>query len=76
MTDAAARNLERLAHVRMFVMTAAKAELYKLDASIRCNGADLWHDAGYAKIKSELIADLRDNLLPTRSPRLTVESPV
>jgi hypothetical protein len=37
---------------------------------------NLWSDAGYARIKSELIADLRDNLPRPRTERLTVEAPV
>ncbi len=36
---------------------------------------NLWNDAGYAKMKSDLIADLYDNLPPTRSPQLTVDAP-
>jgi arylsulfatase A-like enzyme len=37
---------------------------------------NLWSDAGYAKIKSELIADLRDNLPRPCTEPLTVEAPV
>jgi arylsulfatase A-like enzyme len=37
---------------------------------------NLWSDAGYAKLKSDLIADLYDNQPPARDPRLAVESPV
>ena len=36
---------------------------------------NLWNDAGHAKLKSDLIADLYDNLPPPRSPQLTVEAP-
>ncbi len=36
---------------------------------------NLWNDAGYAKLKSDLIADLYDNLPPSRSPQLAVEAP-
>jgi arylsulfatase A-like enzyme len=53
----------------------SEGELYKLDED-PLQWRNLWDDAGYAKMKSELIADLRDHLPPARSPRLTVESPV
>ncbi len=36
---------------------------------------NLWADAGYARLKSDLIADLRDHLPPERNPKLTVEAP-
>ncbi len=35
---------------------------------------NLWNDPGYEKIKSDLIADLYDNLPPARNPALAVES--
>jgi hypothetical protein len=36
---------------------------------------NLWSDAGCAKLKSELIADLYDILPPPRDPQLPVEAP-
>jgi hypothetical protein len=36
---------------------------------------NLWSDPGCAKLKSDLIADLYDNLPPARSPQLTVDAP-
>ncbi len=36
---------------------------------------NLWNDAGFAKLKSDLIADLYDNLPPPRDPQLPVEAP-
>ncbi len=36
---------------------------------------NLWSDAGFAKLKSALIADLYDNLPPKRDPQLPVEAP-
>jgi arylsulfatase A-like enzyme len=35
---------------------------------------NLWNDPGYKKIKSDLTADLYDNLPPARNPALAVES--
>jgi hypothetical protein len=36
---------------------------------------NLWNDAGHAKLKSDLIADLYANLPPARTPQLTVDAP-
>jgi arylsulfatase A-like enzyme len=36
---------------------------------------NLWNDAGYAKRKSDLVADLYDHLPKAREPRLPVEAP-
>ena len=36
---------------------------------------NLWNDAGYLRLKSDLIADLYDHLPPERTPRLTVDAP-
>ncbi|HVC44435.1 MAG TPA: sulfatase-like hydrolase/transferase, partial [Candidatus Binataceae bacterium] len=36
---------------------------------------NLWDDPGYRKIKSDLIADLYDNLPPARIPALAVDAP-
>ena len=36
---------------------------------------NLWSDPSHAKLKSDLIADLYDNLPPARTPQLTVEAP-
>ncbi|HLI79069.1 MAG TPA: hypothetical protein VKV03_03740, partial [Candidatus Binataceae bacterium] len=52
-----------------------EGELYNL-AEDPLQWRNLWDDAGYAKIKSDLLADLRDHLPPARTPRLKVESPV
>jgi hypothetical protein len=34
-----------------------------------------WNDPGCAKLRSDLIADLHDNLPTPRTPMLAVESP-
>ncbi len=52
-----------------------EGELYNLNED-PLQWRNLWGDAGYAKIKSDLIADLYDNLPPPRNPPLAVESPV
>jgi arylsulfatase A-like enzyme len=36
---------------------------------------NLWNDPGYAKLKSDLIADLYDNLPAPRAPQLRVQAP-
>jgi arylsulfatase A-like enzyme len=36
---------------------------------------NLWDDPGYAKLKSDLRADLYDNLPPERKPKLPVDAP-
>ena len=36
---------------------------------------NLWNDRGYAKVKSDLVADLYDNLPPPRAPQLRVAAP-
>ena len=36
---------------------------------------NLWNDAGHARLKSDLIADLYGHLPPERTPRLTVDAP-
>jgi hypothetical protein len=36
---------------------------------------NLWNDPGYAKLKSDLRADLYDNLPPERAPKLAVDAP-
>ena len=36
---------------------------------------NLWDDPAYAKLKSDLRADLYDNLPPERNPKLPVEPP-
>jgi len=36
---------------------------------------NLWNDPGSAKLKSDLRADLYDNLPPERKPKLPVEAP-
>ncbi len=51
-----------------------EGELYDL-AEDPMQWRNLWGDAGYAKIKSDLIADLRDNLPPPRADRLNVDAP-
>jgi arylsulfatase A-like enzyme len=53
----------------------SEGELYNL-AEDPLQWRNLWNDAGYAKLKSDLIADLYDSLPPARDPRLAVESPV
>ncbi len=51
-----------------------EGELYNLNDD-PLQWRNLWDDPGYRKIKSELVADLYDNLPPARSPALTVEAP-
>ena len=36
---------------------------------------NLWDDPKHRSLKSDLIADLYDNLPPERSPKLKVEAP-
>jgi arylsulfatase A-like enzyme len=52
-----------------------EGELYNLNDD-PLQWRNLWDDAGYRTIRSDLIADLRDNLPKPREPRLTVEAPV
>ena len=51
-----------------------EGELYNLNDD-PLQRQNLWNDAGYRKIKSDLLADLYDNLPPARSPALTVDAP-
>jgi arylsulfatase A-like enzyme len=51
-----------------------EGELYNL-AEDPLQWRNLWDDAGYRKIRSDLIADLYDNLPKARDPRLTVDAP-
>ncbi|HEY2483646.1 MAG TPA: sulfatase-like hydrolase/transferase [Candidatus Binataceae bacterium] len=51
-----------------------EGELYNL-AEDPLQWRNLWDDAGYRKVKSDLIADLYDNLPKARDPRLTVDAP-
>jgi hypothetical protein len=53
----------------------SEGELYNLSED-PLQWRNLWNDAGCAKLKSDLIADLYDNLPRPRSPRLNVDSPV
>jgi hypothetical protein len=41
----------------------------------RLQWEDLWDDAKHRSLKSDLIANLYDNLPPQRSPKLEVEVP-
>lgn len=41
-----------------------------------CQWRNLWDDPAYKSLKSDLLADLLDNMPPTRSPALEVVSPV
>jgi len=54
--------------------TGAEGELYKLSED-PLQWRNLWHDQGLAKIKSDLIADLYDNLPKPRDQRLSVDAP-
>jgi arylsulfatase A-like enzyme len=59
----------------VIVYDGTEGELYDLrDDPLQWR--NLWNDAGYQKLKSDLIADLYDNLPAPRSPKLSVESPV
>jgi len=51
-----------------------EGELYNLSED-PMQWRNLWNDAGCAKLKSDLIADLYDNLPPPRDPQLPVEAP-
>jgi len=51
-----------------------EGELYNL-AEDPMQWRNLWNDAGYLKLKSDLIADLYDNLPKSRIPMLPVEAP-
>jgi arylsulfatase A-like enzyme len=51
-----------------------EGELYDLRAD-PLQWRNLWADAGYARLKSDLIADLYDHLPAARQPKLAVEAP-
>jgi arylsulfatase A-like enzyme len=51
-----------------------EGELYNLSED-PLQWRNLWSDAGYAKRKSDLIADLYDHLPPERNPKLKIEAP-
>ncbi|MGH7813657.1 MAG: sulfatase family protein [Candidatus Binataceae bacterium] len=51
-----------------------EGELYNLKED-PLQWRNLWNDPGCAKLKSDLIADLYDNLPPPRKPQLTVDAP-
>jgi len=51
-----------------------EGELYNLSED-PMQWRNLWRDLGAAKVRSDLVADLYDNLPPERSPKLKVESP-
>jgi len=50
-----------------------EGELYNLSED-PLQWRNLWNDAGYAKRKSDLIADLYDHLPPERNPKLAVDA--
>ncbi|HEY2663680.1 MAG TPA: sulfatase-like hydrolase/transferase [Candidatus Binataceae bacterium] len=54
--------------------TGTEGELYKLSED-PLQWRNLWQDRGFAKVKSDLIADLYDNLPKPREPRLSVDAP-
>ena len=51
-----------------------EGELYNL-AEDPHQWRNLWSDAGYAKVKSDLVADLYDHLPAARDPQFKVEAP-
>ncbi len=51
-----------------------EGELYNLTNDPR-QWENLWDDPGFRSVKSDLIADLYDNLPPERTPKLKVEAP-
>ena len=51
-----------------------EGELYDLGAD-PLQWRNLWDEAGYRKLRSDLVADLYDHLPPRREPPLPVESP-
>jgi hypothetical protein len=51
-----------------------EGELYNLREDPK-QWRNLWDDPGYAKLKSNLRADLYDNLPPERNPKLPVDAP-
>ncbi|HKN00257.1 MAG TPA: hypothetical protein VJX23_07045, partial [Candidatus Binataceae bacterium] len=52
-----------------------EGELYNLNED-PLQWRNLWNDPGYRKMKSDLTADLYDNLPKRREPMLTVDAPV
>jgi len=52
----------------------SEGELYNL-AEDPLQWRNLWNDAGYAQLKSDLVADLYDHLPKARDPQLTVQAP-
>ncbi|MGO9602469.1 MAG: sulfatase [Candidatus Binataceae bacterium] len=52
-----------------------EGELYNLNED-PLQWRNLWNDAGYRKMKSDLMADLYDHLPKPREPMLTVDAPV
>jgi arylsulfatase A-like enzyme len=51
-----------------------EGELYNVQEDPR-QWRNLWNDAGYARLKSDLVADLYDQLPKPRDPQLQVEAP-
>jgi arylsulfatase A-like enzyme len=51
-----------------------EGELYNVQEDPR-QWHNLWKDAGYARLKSDLVADLYDHLPKPQEPRLEVEAP-
>jgi len=52
-----------------------EGELCNLDEDPPLQWRNLWNDAGYCKVKPDLVADLYDNLPKPRAPQLTVDVP-
>jgi arylsulfatase A-like enzyme len=75
-------NLEPLLRMRIgagapmpnIVYDGTEGELYNLRED-PLQWRNLWNDAAYKKLKSDLVAELYDNLPPVRSPKLSVEAP-
>ncbi len=56
-------------------MTGSEGELYDHKKDPR-QFRNLWNDPAYVSLKSDLLADLRDNLPPVHDPKLECVAPV
>jgi len=58
-----------------FVHDGTEGELYRLEDDPH-QRENLWDDPAHRSVRDDLVADLRDHLVPTREPRLALEAPV
>ena len=68
------RRWRRAARIFDIRYDGTEGELYNLRED-PMQWRNLWNDPAYAKVKSDLRADLYDNLPPERNPKLPVEAP-